>query len=81
MRVANAPELGAWATGLSEADRAHLDRAGFVATDFHMRARGMPCVILKRLRDSAPPAAWILGDEGILKPDRWDMRLIYSMHG
>ena len=79
--VANIAELGTWATGRSETDRTLLDRAGFVPADLDMRKRGMPCVIVKNLRGNTPPESWTLGDGNILDPSRWDMRLVYTMHG
>jgi len=79
--IASIPELGAWATGLSDADRALLDQSGFVPTDLDMRKRGMPCILVKHLRGNTPPDSWSLGGGQILDPARWDMRLVYTMHG
>ena len=69
------------ATGLSDADRALLDQSGFVPTDLDMRKRGMPCILVKHLRGNTPPDSWSLGGGQILDPARWDMRLVYTMHG
>ena len=79
--IANISELGAWATGLSDADRTLLERSGFVPTDLDMRKRGMPCILVKNLHAPQPPESWTLGGGRILDPARWDMRLIYTMHG
>jgi GNAT superfamily N-acetyltransferase len=81
VKTARISELGAWTAGLSPADRALLDHAGFVPTDLDQRERGLPCVMVKKLGSDAPPAAWALGDGRILDSRRWDMRLIYSMRG
>ncbi|HEX6790792.1 MAG TPA: GNAT family N-acetyltransferase [Candidatus Krumholzibacteria bacterium] len=79
-RVARIAELGTWAAGLSEADRAHLARAGFEPADMEMRKRGMPCILVKSLRGAAPES-WSLHGTRLLDPARWDPRLVYTMHG
>jgi hypothetical protein len=58
-----------------------LKRYGFTATDMEMRKRGMPCILLKNLRGDARADSWVLGSGSILHAPRWDMRVIYSMHG
>lgn len=75
------PELGMWTAGLSAADRGVLDEAGFVKTDLDQRARGMPCVLVKRLGHDTPGTTWLLGNGNILDGKRWDMRMIYTMRG
>jgi GNAT superfamily N-acetyltransferase len=80
VETARASQLGAWAVSLSHADRTHLARAGFEPTDLDLRRRGMPCILVKNLR-GAPPESWTLGDVPLLDPARWDMRLVYTMHG
>lgn len=80
-RVANIPALGAWAAGYSSADRAIMQRAGFVPTDLDARKRGLPCILVKNLHPGVAPESWILGDASIIDPQRWDMRLIYTTHG
>jgi GNAT superfamily N-acetyltransferase len=80
MSVARMTELGAWAIGRSPGDRALLARAGFEPTDLDMRKRGMPCILVKSLRNE-PPASWMLGGSSILDATRWDPRLVYTMHG
>jgi hypothetical protein len=79
--VARIPELGAWAGGLSQADRLTLAHLGFLPTDLELQKRGMPCILVKNLRGDARPDAWLLGERSVLAPQRWDMRLVYSMHG
>jgi hypothetical protein len=74
-------ELGTWAGGLSPADRELLDRFGFAPTDPDMRKRGMPCVLVKHLRGDARPDSWQLEGTTLLDAPRWDMRVVYSMHG
>ncbi|HET6348719.1 MAG TPA: GNAT family N-acetyltransferase [Candidatus Krumholzibacteria bacterium] len=78
LRVARISELGTW--GASR-DMDMLHGAGFVIADPEQRARGLPCVLLKKLRGDTAPEAWTLGGASLLAPQRWDMRLLYSMHG
>jgi GNAT superfamily N-acetyltransferase len=66
------PAIGAWMASHPPAARTLLTRHGFVATDRRLRARGMPCVLLKKI-GSAESAA--------LDGAAWDIRLIDSMHG
>jgi len=68
------PAIGAWLASLSHGARTMLTRHGFEPTDIELRARGMPCVLLKKLgpadvRDSAIEGA------------AWNIRLIDSMRG
>lgn len=81
VEVADIPELGMWTAGLSRADQAVLDEAGFVKTDLDLRERGLPCVLVKKLGPEVPITDWLLGDGRILDGNRWDMRMIYSMRG
>jgi GNAT superfamily N-acetyltransferase len=80
VRVARISELGTWAVSRSVRDRALLEGAGFIPTDIEQRARGLPCVLVKDLR-THPQLDWTFDGESILSPARWDMRLVYSMHG
>jgi hypothetical protein len=64
-------EIGAWTAALSDDDRASMTHAGFGPVDPDLRARGMPCVLVKPL-DGSPAAA--------AKETPWDVRLIDSMH-
>jgi hypothetical protein len=74
------PDLLAW-TGTERAEnRALLARHGFIPTDLRLRARGLPCVLLRRL--GAPSdSEWTLGTTRALDAGHWDIRLIDSMHG
>jgi hypothetical protein len=81
IRAGRFPELGMWTATLSPESRALLARAGFEPTDLDLRARGMPCVLLKRLGPPVAPDTWTLGGGSALDLSRWDMRLVYSMHG
>jgi len=65
------PAVGAWLASHSPVARTLLTQHGFVATDHGLRARGMPCVLLKKIGSAESPAI-----EGA-----WDIRLIDSMHG
>ena len=66
------PAIGAWLASQSPAARTLLPRHGFVATDRGLRARGMPCVLLKKIG----PA-----ERAAIDGAAWDIRLIDSMHG
>jgi hypothetical protein len=51
-----------------------LTDRGFKPSDPELRARGMPCVLLKRLEPHGPNVVPVDGRD-------WDIRLIDSMHG
>jgi GNAT superfamily N-acetyltransferase len=67
----NFPAVGAWLASHSPAARTLLTRHGFVATDRALRARGMPCVLLKKIGSAS----------SAIEGAAWDIRLIDSMHG
>ncbi|HEX5133561.1 MAG TPA: hypothetical protein VFX92_13880, partial [Candidatus Krumholzibacteria bacterium] len=67
-------EIGAWETCMPAGCDELLRHAGFRPIDLELRARGMPCVLLKKIGDPASPSA-TLPEAG------WDIRLIDSMHG
>ena len=67
----NFPAVGTWLASHSPVARTLLTHHGFVATDPGLRARGMPCALLKKIGSAESPA--IVGT--------WDIRLIDSMHG
>jgi hypothetical protein len=66
------PAVGAWSASHSPAARTLLTRLRFVATDRGLRARGMPCVLLKKIGT---------GERSAIDGAAWDIRLIDSMHG
>jgi GNAT superfamily N-acetyltransferase len=66
------PAIGAWMASLSPTAQTLLTRHGFAATERKLRARGMPCVLLKRI---APV------ESSAVDGAAWDIRLIDSMHG
>ena len=68
------PLIGTWSASLSSSGRKMLTDHGFHPTDLDLRARGMPCVLLKNLGTPGSPAAAVDGAA-------WDVRLIDSMHG
>jgi hypothetical protein len=65
------PAIGAWLASQSNAARTRLTRHGFVATDRGLRARGMPCVLLRKIGTGS----------SAIDGAAWDIRLIDSMHG
>lgn len=71
--------LGAWTASLPDASRDLLERTGFRPTELELRARGMPCVLLKKL--GTPAGDWSIAGMPALDPSSWDIRLIDSMHG
>jgi GNAT superfamily N-acetyltransferase len=66
------PAIGAWSASCSAATRTLLARHGFVPSDRGLRARGMPCVLLKRIGSA---------ESSDVDGAAWDIRLIDSMHG
>jgi GNAT superfamily N-acetyltransferase len=70
--------LGVWTGTMRAEDRALLEGAGFRPVLPDLRARGMPCVLLKKL---SPGGEWSIGGTPALDRSRWDVRLLDSMHG
>ena len=68
--------LGAWTASLSDESKALLARSDFRPVQPERRARGMPCVLLKKL---GPPGEWSIVGVPATDPTRWDIRLIDSM--
>jgi len=68
------PAIGAWLASQSPAARTLLTRHGFVPTDRSLRARGMPCVLLKKIGSAG-------NGELVLDGAAWDIRLVDSMRG
>jgi GNAT superfamily N-acetyltransferase len=66
------PAIGAWLTSHSPAARRLLTRYGFVPIDRGLRARGMPCVLLKKIGPD---------ENSAIDRAAWDIRLIDSMQG
>jgi hypothetical protein len=66
------PAVGAWFASQSSAARTLFTRHGFVASDRVLRARGMPCVLLKKIGSA---------EHSAIGGAAWDIRLIDSMHG
>lgn len=71
-------ELGAWSGTMCAEDRALLESAGFRPDAPHLRARGLPCVLLKKL---GPDGNWTLGGLPAPDPKQWDIRMVDSMRG
>ena len=70
--------LDTWAASLSNESKALLARSGFEPAQPELRARGLPCVLLKRLGKATE---WELGGAPAVAPSRWDIRLMDSMTG
>ena len=68
------PAIGAWLASHSPAAKMLVARHGFMPDDRGLRARGMPCVLLKKIGSAA------IADSTI-DDAAWDIRLIDSMHG
>ncbi|MDH4037909.1 MAG: GNAT family N-acetyltransferase [Candidatus Krumholzibacteria bacterium] len=73
-----AKDIGVWTGTLGSEDRATLKRFGFRPSLLDQQARGMPCVLLKKL---VPGGEWSLGGTPAVDRSHWDVRLIDSMHG
>lgn len=67
-----------WTAGLPADRKALLERTGFRPAQSDLRARGLPCILLRRLD---PSSEWILGGAPAIDPTRWDVSLIDSMNG
>jgi hypothetical protein len=72
------PALGAWTGTMPVEDRNLLASSGFRPSLPALRARGMPCTLLKKLDG---PGEWNLGGKDALSSSSWDVRLVDSMHG
>jgi hypothetical protein len=70
--------LGAWAGSLPPQSRELLTRSGFQPAQEALRARGMPCILLKPLEGDGDRS---IGGVAALDPSSWDIRYIDSMRG
>jgi len=75
------PELVAWSAAVPMAARSLLAQRGFEPVDRDKTARGIPCVLVRPIRDAGPPDQWTVAGRRLLDPADWDLRMIYSMHG
>ncbi len=71
------PSLSTWTASCGDEDRALLERSGFRPAELDLRARGLPCVLLRRLSGSGD---WRIAGVPALDRANWDVRLIDSMH-
>ena len=69
--------LTAWTGCLAEESKAALARSGFETWDHNLRARGMPCVLLKRL---GVHGDWSIGGLSAVDRSHWDVRFLNSFH-
>jgi hypothetical protein len=72
-------QLGTWAATLSPDTRSVLARAGFAPSEQHLRVRGLPCLLVRRLTTGNDE--WKLGGRGLLEAANWDFRILQSAHG
>ena len=70
--------LSTWTSSLPDSSKELLQRSGFELTEAGLRSRGMPCVLLKKLRADGD---WYVAGVSALDPSNWDIRLIDSMLG
>ena len=68
------PAIGTWSALLSSDNRKMLANCGFAPSELDRRARGMPCVLLKKLGPTGTHT-------GNVDSATWDIHLIDSMHG
>ncbi|MGI8478992.1 MAG: hypothetical protein ACR2M2_03920, partial [Gaiellaceae bacterium] len=68
----------AWTSSLPDESKALLAGADFRPVELELRARGMPCVLLKKLGASGDRS---IGGVPAIAPAHWDIRLIDSMSG
>ena len=71
-------DVRAWTASLGAEEKSLPTQLGFEPTQLDLRARGMPCVLLKKLSEAG---IWSIGGTPALDSSHWDIRLIDSMHG
>jgi hypothetical protein len=75
-------ELFAWAATLSDETRKYLlSTRGFKPAELDLRARGCPCVLVKRVSTQPEGSNWMLGNRRLTALADWDMRMLYTMAG
>jgi hypothetical protein len=74
-------EFFAWSATLSEETRDHLATRDFKAAELDLRARGCPCVLVKRISNQTNGSKWMLGNHKLTDLADWDMRMLYTMAG
>ncbi|MGE5278009.1 MAG: GNAT family N-acetyltransferase [Acidobacteriota bacterium] len=75
------PELVTWTATLGPDPRRLLQESGFEPVDAHRTARGIPCILVRPIRQEEPGQEWIVSGRRLLDMANWDLRMIYSMHG
>jgi GNAT superfamily N-acetyltransferase len=71
-------DIRVWTASLPPESKVLLARSGFRPAQPDLRARGLPCVLLRKLGESGE---WLLGGAPAVDPTRWVLSLIDSMIG
>jgi hypothetical protein len=74
-------ELVTWAAAVPRDTHVTLAAAGFEPVDQAKRARGLPCVLVRPVREQRLGEDWTIAGRRLLDPANWDLRMLYSMHG
>jgi GNAT superfamily N-acetyltransferase len=74
-------ELVTWAAALPRESQPVLSAAGFEPVDQAKTARGLPCVLVRPVREDRLGEDWTIAGRRLLDPANWDLRMLYSMHG
>jgi len=74
-------ELVTWTATLGPDPRRLLRENGFEPVDAHRTARGIPCILVRPIRQEQLREDWMVSGRRLLDMANWDLRMIYSMHG
>ncbi len=75
------PELVTWSATLGPGPRNLLRESGFGPVDSERTARGIPCILVRPIRQEQLREDWMVSGRRLLDMANWDLRMIYSMHG
>ena len=80
MRLAwcGASGIDLWTASPSTRKQGSTRTPGFKPAEAHLRARGLPCVLLRKLD---PSSEWLLDGVPAVGSTQWDVSLIDSMRG
>jgi GNAT superfamily N-acetyltransferase len=76
LRAIRPVAIDAWTASLEAGDEALLERLDFRPSQHERRARGLPCVLLKKLVSGDD---WSIAGTPALETSNWDIRLIDTM--
>lgn len=73
-------ELVAWRMPAQQRHGDAFERSGFIEADTDHAARGLPCVLLRRVHDEATAAAQPERDDPWQQFANWDLRMAYTSY-